>query len=280
MTVVYLDLLILLNFTANYLLLLITARITGNVIRRWRFALSAGSGALYAALLFLGAGWLNDPLCRVGMGILMSVIAFGRREKLLRTTLTFFCASAALGGMVWAAEMLGGHGLTLENGVLYSWVDIRLLLLLLVLCYGILTSVCGKVFYHRAREMVTVDISTGGRSVSLTALVDTGNSLTDPVTNQPVLVVEGSLGQSLLPMKVPLERPVEALEMLSVAGERGFRLISYHTVGIKNGLLLAMRADCVFGKKERRKGMLVAFSPTSVSDGGGYQALIGGKEWF
>lgn len=280
MRIVYLDLLILLNFTANYLLLLITARLGGGIIRRWLFALAAGIGAFYAALPFLGLSWVDAPLCKAGVGILMSLIAFGRNHNLLRTTLIFFSASAALGGMIWAAEMLGGHGLTLEHGVLYSWVDIRLLLVLLILCYGILTSVGGKIFCHETKELVTVDIFEGEQSVRLTALIDTGNTLTDPATNRPVLVAEGRFCQSLLPMKLPLEHPVEAMEVLNHAGVCGFRLIPYHAVGIRNGLLLAMRADCVFGDRKREEGVLVALSPTPVSDGGGYQALIGGKGWF
>lgn len=279
MTVIYLDLLLLLNFVANYLLLVATARLSGRVIRRCRLAFSAAVGAGYAALPFLGFGWLEHPACKIAFGVLMSLLAFGGGKGLLRVTLVFFGASAALGGMVWAAEMLGGHGLTLENGVLYSWVDIRLLLLLLILCYGVLTTVSERMFSHRSTEMVSVEVAANGRIIRLTALLDTGNTLTDPATNRPVLVADGSACRELLPMEVALNDPVRALEHLNAAGEKGFRLLPYRTVGVESGLLLAMRTEYIKVGGRQYTGMLLALSPTAVSDGGGYQALIGGTSW-
>ena len=56
-------------------------------------------------------------------------------------------------------------------------------------------------------------------------------------------------------------------------------MLPYRSVGVSNGILLAMRVEQVrIGKKEQ-KNMLVALSPTPVSDGGGYHALIGGEGW-
>jgi stage II sporulation protein GA (sporulation sigma-E factor processing peptidase) len=59
---------------------------------------------------------------------------------------------------------------------------------------------------------------------------------------------------------------------------RRFRLLPYRAVGVAHGLLLAVRTDkAVLGDREL-KGLLVALSPTPVSDGGGYQALMGDLE--
>ena len=43
----------------------------------------------------------------------------------------------------------------------------------------------------------------------------------------------------------------------------------------ERGLLLAVKADALDLNGEGRGPVLVALSPTPVSDGGGYQALIG-----
>ena len=76
MTVVYIDLLFLLNLTANYLLLLAAGRIAGAVLVRWRIALGAALGALYAALIFLpGLVWLARWPCKLGLGVLMALTA-------------------------------------------------------------------------------------------------------------------------------------------------------------------------------------------------------------
>ena len=83
MTVVYIDLLFLLNLTANYLLLLVAGRMCGRVLRRWLLALSAALGAAYAcALFFPGLGWLAAPPCRVCAGVLMTLTAYGGQKGL------------------------------------------------------------------------------------------------------------------------------------------------------------------------------------------------------
>ena len=130
MTVVYIDLLFLLNLIANYLLLLAAGRMAGAVLARWRIGLGAGLGALYAALLFLpGLGWLAQWPCKLAAGILMALAAYGGERRLLRVTVVFFGASAALAGAVLGLELLGSASLTLENGVFYTPIDVRLLLL-------------------------------------------------------------------------------------------------------------------------------------------------------
>lgn len=278
MTVIYIDLLFLLNLAANYLLLLVTGRMCGRVLRRWLLALSAALGALYACLLFLpGSGWLSAAPCRLAAGVLMVLVAYGAEKGLLKTALCFFGASAALGGMVWAAELMGGHSLTMERGVLYSYVDLRLLLLLLALCYGLLSLPANRAFRHRRGELTSATIRLGAATVTLTALLDTGNTLTDPMTNRPVLVAEGARCGALLPMPLPLDRPVDAVTALGGQGAGRCRLLPYRAVGVEHGLLLAVKADSVVVGGADYGSILVALSPTPVSDGGGYQALIGGE---
>ena len=118
MTVVYIDLLFLLNLIANYLLLLAAGRMSGAVLMRWRIGLGAAAGALYAVLVFLpGLEWLAFWLCKMACGVLMALIAYGGERYLLRVTVFFFGASAALAGAVLGLEMLGSVSLTLEHGV-------------------------------------------------------------------------------------------------------------------------------------------------------------------
>ena len=110
------------------------------MLKRWRIALGAAVGAFYAVLLFVpGLGWLGAWPCKLLSGALMPLIAYGGEQALLRVTLLFFGASAGLAGLVLAVELLGGAGLTLQNGVLYSDFDLRLLLLLFFACYFVMS---------------------------------------------------------------------------------------------------------------------------------------------
>lgn len=279
MTVVYIDVLFLLNFVVDYLLLLASAKITGEVISRLRLALGALLGASYAAALFLpGCGWLSRPLCKIGSAVLMVLIGFGKSQRLLRLLLVFFAASAALGGVILALQLFGTGGLTLENGVLYTGLDVRILLITVILSYVILSTVFERAARHGGgrQDLSAACLSIAGKSLRLVVLKDTGNTLTDPVHNRPVMVAEARAIQQLLPREVDPADPVGSLERLQDEEmKKRFRLLPYRAVGVESGLLLAVRADSLaIGKREWR-GFLVALSPTPVSDGGGYQALIG-----
>lgn len=283
--VIYVDTLFLLNALVDYLLLLGAARLAGEPLWRLRFGAGAALGGLYAVALFLpGMGFLNHPLCRVAAGVLMVLAAYGGSRRLLRQGLIFLALTCAFGGGVVAIGLLGGQGLALgPQGVFYSKLDLNMVLLSAALCYGILTVAFQRLGKHTALngELVEAKLTLGKRTVKLTALVDTGNTLTDPVSGRPVMVAEGeSLGPLFPGDRCPgpeyLREPAGALDRLSRGEWRGrFRLLPYRAVGVDRGLLLALRVDRLEVNGVDQGGILVALSPTPVSDGGGYRALVG-----
>ena len=287
MTVIYVDTLFLLNGVVDYLLLLAAARLAGEPLRRWRFALGAALGGLYAVAIFLpGLSFLAHPLCRAASMLLMLLLAYGGSRRLLRQGVLFVALTCAFGGGVVAIGLLGGTGLSLGGGVFYSALDLKMVLLSAAVCYGVITLVLQRVGKHSsaAGELVRARLRLGERQVELTALLDTGNTLTDPASGRPVLVAEGERVAHLFPADhrpgpADLTDPSSALTRLGT-GEwsRRFRLLPYRSVGVERGLLLAVRADALELNGRDRGPVLVALSPTPVSDGGGYQALIGAVE--
>ena len=282
MTVVYLDVLFLLNLVVDYLLLLAGAKITGEPIFRLRMGGGALLGAVYAAAIFLpGFGWLSHPVCKLCAGVAMVLITFGASRRLLRLTLVFFAVSAALGGVILALQLLGTGGLTLENGVLYTGFDLRLLLVTVILTYVALNLIFCRTARHGGvrRDLCNAKILLGGQCVSVTVLLDTGNTLTDPIRNQPVMVVESCLLQHILPETIKPEDPVASLERLEDRAWRGkFSLLPYRAVGVECGILLTVRSERVVMNGREWNGLALALSPTPVSDGGGYQGLFGVQE--
>lgn len=272
MTVIYVDTLFLLNTMVDYLLLLASARLAGEPLARLRFALGAVLGGLYAVAIFLpGMGFLARPLCRGAAAVLMVLI--------------FLALACAFGGGVLAVELLGGQRLALGGGVLYSGMDLKIVLLSAAGCYGLLTLVFRGIGRHGgpSGELTRVRLTLGERQVELTGLVDTGNTLTDPATGRPVLVAEADSLEELLPPGLrpgpaELRDPAGALERLEDGPWRlRFRLLPYRAVGVERGLLLALRMDRVQVGEEDRGPMLAALSPTPVSDGGAYRVLVGAE---
>ena len=287
MTVIYVDTLFLLNGVVDYLLLLAAARLAGEPLRRWRFALGAALGGLYAVAIFLpGLSFLAHPLCRAASMLLMLLLAYGGSRRLLRQGVLFVALTCAFGGGVVAIGLLGGTGLSLGGGVFYSALDLKMVLLSAAVCYGVITLVLQRVGKHSsaAGELVRARLRLGERQVELTALLDTGNTLTDPASGRPVLVAEGERVAHLFPADhrpgAPARRdPTTPPNPLGPGeGSPRVRQLPKRTVGVGRGLLLAVRADALELNGRDRGPVLVALSPTPVSDGGGYQALIGAVE--
>ena len=265
METIYIDSLFILNLIIDYLLCLVSARVCGVLLRRWRYLAAALVGAAYAVCLYLpGLGFLRLWAMKLVLWLMMGLIAFGREERMLRCAVVFAAVSAAFGGFIWAIELAGG----------YPAFDMRTMLLSFALCYTLLRIIFGGRARLAETRRVKIQLSLGGRVTEFMALVDTGNSLRDPVTAAPVLLASPHALAPLFPGREEL-LDMEAVELMELwqelEGMRGkFRLIPYSSVGGR-GLLCAFRVDSSLVDGQSRD-MTVAIS--SAASGDGFEGII------
>ena len=283
--VIYADVLFLLNAVVDYLLLLVSARAAGAPLRRRRFFLGGVIGGAYAVAMFLpGLCFLSGGIYRALFLGWMVLTAYGPTRLLLKQSLIFLAVTFALGGGVLAIGMMDGAALSLGRNVVYSVPDLKLVMLSAAGCYALLRLISPLLCRHTRLEgeLQEITFELLGRSLTLTAFCDSGNTLTDPVTGRKVPVAEGMCLRALFPPGCSPERgdlldPPAGLAVLNRGEMQGrFRLLPYRAVGVERGFLLGVRMDCVTMKGGREDGLLVALSPTPVSDGGGYHVLTGG----
>lgn len=278
--VVYVDTLFLINLVINYILLLVTARLCAAPTPRLRLLGGAALGALYAVAVVLPYwAFLPLPIIKAAVGVMMVLISFGGQPRILRLTLVFFAVSAAFGGAVMAASMLSGNGF---DGVLTT-VSFKILLIAFAVCYIVLTVVFKRAARHRGGGVVSLKLRQGDRELSMRALRDTGNALTDPMTGKPVIVAGVNDLKPLFPNNVlgavtalRLKGAVKVMEELAdLEKTMRFQLIPYSAVGVAGGMLLAFKPDEIIVDGKNKTGMLLALSPNSVSESGTYTALLG-----
>lgn len=246
---VYVDVLMLLNFLVDLLLLVGTNRLAGYPVGAKRAVLAAVLGGLYGGLCVMpGFTFLSGTFWRLMSLLIMGGISFGFRVESFRRTGLFALLSMALGGAV--SGMSGGG----------FW---SLVLSAVGICGICLVGLRGRL----GRQYVTVQVE----NCRFTALVDTGNTLTDPLTGQQIMVVSPTVGRRLLQTDEQVfAQPLKAMERIP-----GLRLIPYHAVGCSGGVLPAKRfADVRIGS--RRGSCLIAFAPNELGRGEAYEALMGG----
>lgn len=239
-----------LNFLVNFLLILGTNQMLGEHFCLKRTAVSAALGGVYAAvcLCWHPLGHTVLRLCAIG---LMSKIAFG--GSLGRPGLLFMLLQLAVSGI---AAGLRSSGI------------ISVIITAAGVCAMFLSGL-----WDRRTKYIPVELFYGGKTVRVTALLDTGNTLRDPLTGRQVLVLGADAARELTGLShTELRSPVETIPKRPLPG---LRLIPYHTIDTPEGMLLGLWVQQAKVGKQKG-GVLVALAPEKLSEDGQFQALTGG----
>ena len=253
---VYIDLIMLLNFLVDFLLLLGTNRLSGFPPDWGKAVLAAAIGGVYAGICILpGFHFLGNLLWRTVSLVLMGLTAFGWNRSAIQKNAVFVLLSMALGGIAAGSNRRDLPGL--------------------ICCAVLLWPLCRFGFRGQvgSREYVQAELCWGERCVRLLALKDTGNTLRDPLTGEQVLVCGADVGEELLGLdRMQFQHPVETIASGMIPG---LRLIPYHAVGKPGGMMLAIRLKQVrIG--ERTLNPIVAFAPEEIGKREVYRMLTGG----
>lgn len=244
----YVDSLFLLNFIMNLYLLLLVDRSTLRIAAFGRLAAGAAVGAACFLLPFWGRGhWLVRLLPAVAAGTAgMLCITFPVRSlrmflKLLERLVLY---SFGMGGvMLFLVRLLPG---------------IRTFLLGVpgLLGMGLLSYLLFRRFrkddMYQGDSLCEAVLWKDGRKMSVTALVDSGNSLIEPISGKPVCII----GKAVY-------------DRLWTGEADGFRAIPYHSIGRKRGILpgylLPGLSLVVDGMEHRFADVYVAVSSEEIS---------------
>ena len=263
---VYADLLFILNFAIDYLILLCTAVLADTYVKRSRLLLGALFGGGYALLSFLPSlSFLSSPPLKAAAALLCVVISFGTKCRFFRILFIFIAVSAFFAGLLYAVSLSGVS------------VSFAVFIITFAVCF-LFVSLFFRGAGETASKTVLITAVYGGTRVSFRALRDTGNLLHDPVSGAPVLVSESS---NILPLfskdmqqLIKSSSHPDALNIIEKQKEPIFRLVPYSSVG-GHGFLPAFSPDEIYIDGKRKNGVLIALSPKSVSNNGTYSAVTG-----
>ena len=242
MPVIYLDVLIAVNWAIDYLLLSATARILRLVPKGWRLVLGGFMGAISACLIFL----TNAPTLLILVlhfacaCILIKVtFPFSKVSVFLKQVLVFYVSSALFSGIVSALwSLVKSEMFYACNGVVYFDISPLLLTFFAVISYAVI-----RVYEYITRRKAPhgyeycLHIDDGNGVCECRALYDTGMHLTEPFSGKPVVIVEQALIEPYLSVELR-----EVLRCTTVPNAASIytrvRLIPYHSLG-SGGLLPA-----------------------------------------
>ncbi|MDR2647235.1 MAG: sigma-E processing peptidase SpoIIGA [Oscillospiraceae bacterium] len=287
--VVYLDVLLAINLFVSYLLLVCSSFLAGVQTRKWRLLCGAILGGASSLFLFLPAApwWLvllEKLFCSAL--IVFAGFSFGSWRRFFRCFAAFFCVNFAFAGIMLALWLcIQPNGMFYQNGAVYFDVSLVSFVIFACVCYAIIRF---AVFFLRRRHpnqnLCEVTIHILNHSITLSALYDSGNTLTDGFTGAPVIVVEYAALRTFLPPDLlGFFDDTKNLAQFDDHPWRGrLREIPFHALG-QSGLLPAFRSDKAVVRFKNdtavTNGAIVAVTGDSLSSGS-YQVILQASMWM
>ncbi len=241
MQVVYIDVLFLINFSMDFLALRLAGALMHLPARRGALLLAAFFGGAYAvANAFFEGSALFGALIGLFAALLISYIAFGKEcnvRAFFGVFSLFFVSSFLLGGMITAfyeffryffssrEELL--DALSAGNEKLFFFF-------LLVLTSALLLRLGNRYFLFRRQEKhVDITLFEGERSLRLTALADSGNTLCDPLSGKPCIVLDKEKAAEVIPSDIAAFSGAEAIpvDALTEKSRKRIRLVPSDSIG-------------------------------------------------
>ncbi|MEE0946090.1 MAG: sigma-E processing peptidase SpoIIGA [Acutalibacteraceae bacterium] len=255
---VYVDVLILLNAVIDYLIISLTATLTETYIRPVRLVISALVSSLFSLTIFIeNMHTLLHILLFCVTAVTVVALAFGIRKKFLKLLLYFISVNIIFCGLMVALWVfVKPKGMLLSNSVVYF--DISPLEFIIASCFFyVVTRIVQYIIKKRERyaRRCDIKIQNNDKTVNFKALVDTGNSLTDPYGNKPVVITDKETAEEIL-------GNLEGLPSL---------LLPIHSV-IGNGLIPAFSIQKVFVDNKIETPVLLAVADKKFD--GDYKGIV------
>lgn len=208
---------------------------------------------------------------------------------LLKQILIFYLTSFLFGGVAFALiYVVKPQEILMRNGLFLGTYPLKTVFL-----SAIIASVIGIFGFKIVKNKISkkdmycqIIIKLNNKEIQTTAMVDTGNLLKDPITGNPVIVVESSLLEKILPLELLLNLDkIIGGEFENVTEEirntymNKLKLIPYASLGKQNGMLIGIKADEVKIIKEDetqlKNNVIIGIYNKPLTKRGEYRALIG-----
>lgn len=205
-------------------------------------------------------------------GCLVCFAAFynGSWIALVKSSVTFFTFSLIFSGLIALLTEIFGINAAVVGGRVYFNISPVLLLIFTVISY-IASELFERIKGRKAPDSIfcRLHIEGNGEHTEVLAKIDTGNTLNEPFSGLPVVVISCRAIQKILPAAV--SDYIKSGKFPTTSD--GFRLVPFSTVS-GNGLLPAFRSDCISVKgSEKCLNCYIAVLNGEIS-ASGYSALI------
>lgn len=272
----------------DFVILLITKKITKNNAKNIKLVVASFLGALYTVLtLVKELHFLSSISLKLSISTLMIIIAFTpyKLKEFIKLYSTFYLISFVFAGAALSLVYFTDSEVYIMKGLFFiKGITLKILLIAILLSLIIIKFTKNYFFDKGNKILLYTTVILNDKIANFTGLIDTGNSLKDPISNFPVIIVEFKAIENLLPKEVQdiFKRYQENdLNIISELMDKTknlvkFRLIPFKSIGKENGMLIGFKPDSVKFNEfdENFNNIIIGIYNSSLTNSGEYQALL------
>ncbi len=278
--IVYLDMLFLINFLMDTLVLLGTAFLIRKPFSLWRIALGSSLSALYSTVMFFPQiSFLYSVLFKAVFLFFSVWIAFPAStiKALFKNAFMFFASNLIFGGMMFFLIFATDFGTAMHtfvsNGEIYFDISSKTLIFSITLAYLVIyvISFIKRENIVASRKQVDITISFENRTVSLKALCDTGCTLCDPISGFPAIILSPKCAKQLFSK----EFLCSIRENTIPAGyETRLRALPFSTLDTHLEIMYGIIPDKILIEDKEIKKSIIAISTTDFEKKAGFSGIL------
>jgi len=211
---IYLDLVFLINFILDLLLLLTVNIALKRYSKIKRLILGALFGSISLIYLFIPLNRIRLFILKIVISIIMCLIAFGYKniKYTFYNNLYLYMTSIILGGFLYYLKVEFSYSnkgfVFYYEGLAINYLFIFLLtpLILYVFLKSLKVLKEVKNYYYKVRI-----IFLNNYELIISGFLDTGNKLIDPITNKPIILINKKKIKGKIPIRSPMYVPFNSL---------------------------------------------------------------------
>lgn len=280
------------NFIINFLILYSTKTITKNKTNISNIILGTVFATLYSLVFFYPSLlFLTNPFMKLILSLFIVKISF--RSKTLKSfyyeSIGFYIISFIFAGVILALSWnVNLPTSLLEKKYLLEIFQIKYIILGTIIAFILIKIIF--TYNHRKnmkKEYIyQVEIYFKDKFKSITALVDTGNSLVDPFSKKPVFIVELKEIETIIPSKIKeivlslSEGNIISFEDIIDETNKYFPVIPipFKSIGNKGGIILGFQPDYVIIRSSEeeiyKKDIIIGIYDGELSEEMEYNGLL------
>lgn len=289
---IYVDIIIVENLIMNFIILYATGLILKIKVSFLRLLLASFVGAIYSALQYISnMRILSNILIKTILSIIIVNISFHPQniKKMCKQLLLFYLTTFTFGGVAtYLIYILKPQNIIIKNGMYVGTYVLKVIFI-----GAILGTVILFISFRISKNKISkkdmtckIKLKLNGKEITLNTMVDTGNMLREPITGNPVVVVEKNSLYDVIPKeilnntesilggdfgKIPEDVKQEYIPKL--------KFIPFSSLGKQNGMLIGIKPEKlkVINEEleEERENAIIGIYSKSLTKRGEYNALIG-----